>query len=62
MAGGLLCIFEEYKARLSVFGCDGKGGEILKLTTKYEMDDIKYNREFQKFRYTSEIKSKMEGN
>jgi hypothetical protein len=33
----------EYKAKLNVFGFDGKGGDILKLTTKYSMSDLEYN-------------------
>ena len=46
LIGGVFCIFEDYWAKLSVFGNDGKGGDILKLTTKYSMDEIEYNREF----------------
>jgi hypothetical protein len=36
----------EQKAKLNVFGHDGKGGDILKLTTKYTIDELDYNREF----------------
>lgn len=52
LLGGVLSIFGVHLARKYVLGCDGKGGEFLKLKTQYSMDDIQYNREFQKFRYT----------
>lgn len=61
LAGGLLCLFENKMAKINVLGPDNKGGEMLKLRTKYSMEDLAYNREFQKYRYTSEVVSKMDG-
>jgi hypothetical protein len=40
-----------------VHGHGGNGGDFLDLTTKFSDADYNYNREFQRMRYLSEIKS-----
>ncbi len=37
-----------------LYGEGNKGGQILDIKTKYDKDDMAYNREFQKKYYLSE--------
>lgn len=52
LAGTFITYLAGQHAKRFVYGCDGKGGEFLSLRTKYSVEEIQYNREFQKFRFT----------
>ena len=54
VATALLYPLLTYISKNAIEGADGKGGNFLRLTTKYSNDDIEYTREFQRMLYLTE--------
>lgn len=48
------CVLGHWMANLHIFGADGKGGELLSVRTRSNLDDELYNRALQSMMYLAE--------